>query len=160
MREQSGQHPWGVETRSTGGGGSTGGGWRKLAGRRAVQYRLTTQSITAMFSTVIRRATPSLRQQARLRTSAVAHTQTAAAAAALSSSSSSSSPSKLDEGEQVIYDKLSERFQPSELLVQDVSGTPPSCPHPWRTFSVHSFPYSHCRWLWDLLCHYYCEQGI
>ena len=126
MREQSGQHPGrGVETRST--------RRRVGAGRRAVQYStdsVVTQSITAMFSTVIRKATPSLRQQARLRTSAVAHTQTAAAAAAaaLSSSSSSSSsslsspPSKLNEGEQVIYDKLSERFQPSELLVQDVSG--------------------------------------
>ncbi|KAI0260909.1 bola protein [Gloeopeniophorella convolvens] len=28
----------------------------------------------------------------------------------------------LDDGEQSIYDKLSQRFQPSELLVQDVSG--------------------------------------
>ncbi|KAI0247499.1 bola protein, partial [Lactifluus subvellereus] len=28
----------------------------------------------------------------------------------------------LDEGEQAIHDKLSARFQPSELLVQDVSG--------------------------------------
>ncbi|KAI0278582.1 bola protein [Russula aff. rugulosa BPL654] len=72
--------------------------------------------MSALFSTIIRRATPSLRQQARPRTAAAAHTQTAAAA------ESSSSPSKLDEGEQVIYDKLSERFQPSELLVQDVSG--------------------------------------
>ena len=80
--------------------------------------------MSSMFSTVIRRATPSLRQQARLRTAAATHMQTAAAAA------SSSSPSKLDEGEQAIYDKLSERFQPSELLVQDVSGAPPSYPHP------------------------------
>jgi len=82
-----------------------------------------------MFSAVIRRATPSLRQQARPRTAAAAHTQTVAAAAA----ASSSSPSKLDEGGQAIYDKLSERFQPSELLVQDVSGAPASCPYPWRT---------------------------
>ena len=36
----------------------------------------------------------------------------------------SSPSSKLDKGEQAIYDKLSERFQPSELLVQDVSGVP------------------------------------
>ncbi|KAN0124206.1 BolA protein, partial [Russula decolorans] len=70
-----------------------------------------------MFSTVIRRVTPSLRQQARPRTAAAAHTQTAAAA-----SSSSSSPPKLNEGEQAIYDKLSKRFQTSELLIQDVSG--------------------------------------
>jgi len=87
--------------------------------------------MSAMFSTVIQRATQSLRQQARPRTAAAAHTQTAAA-------TSSSSPSNLDEGEQAIYDKLSERFQPSELLVQDVSGAPPSCPHPWRTFVVYS----------------------
>jgi BolA-like protein 3 len=70
-----------------------------------------------MFSTIIRRVTPSLYPQARTRTAAAAHTQTATATAA--------SPSKLDEGEQVIYDKLSTRFQPSELLVQDVSGSPP-----------------------------------
>ena len=74
------------------------------------------QSITAMFSTLIRGVTPLLRQQARPFPAAAAHTQAAAAAAA--------APSKLDEGEQVIYDKLSERFQPSELLVQDVSGAP------------------------------------
>jgi BolA-like protein 3 len=69
-----------------------------------------------MFSTVIQRVTPSLRQQLRPRTAAATHTQAASAAAA---------PSKLDEGEQAIYDKLSERFQPSELLVQDVSGASP-----------------------------------
>lgn len=65
--------------------------------------------VTSMFSTVIRRATPSLRQ-ARSYTAA-AHTQAAA-----------SSSSKLDKGEQAIHDKLSEHFQTSELLVQDVSG--------------------------------------
>ncbi|KAH9169272.1 bola-like protein [Lactarius sanguifluus] len=64
-----------------------------------------------MFSGVIRRVVqPSLRQ-ARPYT----HTQSVA-------SSSSSVSSKLEKGEQEIYDKLSERFQPSELLVQDVSG--------------------------------------
>ncbi|KAF8495145.1 bola-like protein [Russula emetica] len=72
--------------------------------------------MSSIFLTVFRRATPSLRQQARPRTAAAAHTQTAAAAA------SSSAPPKLDEGEQAIFDKLSERFLPSELLVQDVSG--------------------------------------
>jgi len=72
--------------------------------------------MSIMFSTIIRRVTPSLYWQARTRTAAAAHTQTATAA----------SPSKLDEGEQAIYDKLSNRFQPSELLVQDVSGSPPS----------------------------------
>jgi len=66
------------------------------------------QLIGAMFSTIIRRAMPSLRQ-ARSYTAA-AHTQ------------ASASSSKLDEGEQAIHDKLSEHFQPSELLVQDVSG--------------------------------------
>ncbi|KAI9430933.1 bola-like protein [Lactarius indigo] len=61
-----------------------------------------------MFSAVIRRAVqPSLRQ--------VRRTQSAA-------SSASSFSSKLEKGEQEIYDKLSECFQPSELLVQDVSG--------------------------------------
>jgi len=69
--------------------------------------------MSSIFLTVFRRATPSLRQQARPRTAAAAHTQTAAA---------SSAPPKLDEGEQAIFDKLSERFLPSELLVQDVSG--------------------------------------
>jgi len=65
---------------------------------------------TVMFTAVVRRAVqPSLRQ-ARPYT----HTQSVA--------SLSSSSSKLDKGEQAIYDKLSERFQPSELLVQDVSG--------------------------------------
>lgn len=72
-----------------------------------------------MFSAVIRRATSSLRQQAPP-TAAAFHTQTAAAAVA--SVSPSPSPSKLNEGEQVIYDKLSEHFQTSELLVQDISG--------------------------------------
>jgi hypothetical protein len=75
----------------------------------------------AMFSTVIRRATPSLRQ-ARSYTAA-AHTQAAA-----------SPSSKLDEGEQAIYDKLSDRFQTSELLVQDVSGAHHS--HPLRIVRV------------------------
>jgi hypothetical protein len=128
---------------------------RHIDDDRDVPYWLT-QTITAMsalFSTVVRRTTPSLRQQARPLTAAAAHTQTAAVAAAVASSSS---PSKLDEGEQAIYDKLSERFQPSELLVQDVSGAPPSCPHPCSIFTI----YSRYRWLWDLLRHYYCEQGI
>jgi len=53
---------------------------------------------------------PSLRQTRSY--TAATHTQAVA-----------SSPSKLAEGEQAIYDKLSEHFQPSELLVQDVSGT-------------------------------------
>jgi hypothetical protein len=105
--------------------------------------------MSAMFSTFIRRATPSLRHQVRPRNAAAAHTQTAAAAA------SSSSPSKLDEGEQAIYDKLLERFQPSELLVQDVSGAPPS----GERCIIFTF-YTRYRWLWDLLCHYYCERGI
>ena len=73
-----------------------------------------------MFSTVIQRVTPSLRQQLRPRTAAAAHTQ--AASAAGTAAAAASAPSKLDEGEQAIYDKLSESFQPSELLVQDVSG--------------------------------------
>ncbi|ETW84476.1 hypothetical protein HETIRDRAFT_17930, partial [Heterobasidion irregulare TC 32-1] len=37
-------------------------------------------------------------------------------------SAASSPPPNLDSGEQVIYHKLTERFKPSELLVQDVSG--------------------------------------
>jgi stress-induced morphogen len=75
-----------------------------------------------MFSTVIRRAVPSLRQ-ARPYTAA-AYTQAA------------TSSSKLDDGEKVIYDKLSERFQPSELLVQDVSGASPRLPHPPNWFPI------------------------
>jgi hypothetical protein len=75
-----------------------------------------------MFSTVIQRVTPSFRQQLRPRTAAAAHTQTASAASAAGTAAAASAPSKLDEGEQAIYDKLSESFQPSELLVQDVSG--------------------------------------
>jgi stress-induced morphogen len=55
----------------------------------------------------------------------------------VASSSSSPSSSKLDEGEQVIYDKLAERFQPSELLVQDVSGAPPS-------HAYHTNPLNRC----------------
>ena len=67
---------------------------------------------TVMISAVIRRAVqPSLRQ-ARPYT----HSQSAASLAS----------SKLEKGEQAIYDKLSERFQPSELLVQDISGAPRS----------------------------------
>jgi hypothetical protein len=124
-------------THSTGGGTSStevGDAFKigRADGDYGVPYSLT-QSITAMlsamFSTVIRRATPSLHQQARPRFAAAAHTQTAAAAAA----GSSSSPSKLSEGEQAIYDKLLERFEPAELIVQDISGSPPSCPHPLRT---------------------------
>ena len=65
---------------------------------------------TVMFSAIVRRAVqPSLRQ-ARSYT----HTRSMA----------SESSSKLEKGEQILYDKLSERFQPSELLVQDVSGAP------------------------------------
>ena len=77
---------------------------RSLNHQSSINHHL----IDAMFSTVIRRAMPSLRQ-ARSYTAA-AHTQ------------ASASSSKLDEGEQAIHDKLSEHFQPSELLVQDVSG--------------------------------------
>lgn len=142
MREQSRQHPGREHTpleEASGDDKQHGGGWRRVQGRHMVEQTVTTtcrtntQSITAMssmFSTIIRRATPSLRQQARPRTAGAAHTQTAAA-----SSSSSSSPSKLDVSEQAIYDKLSERFQTSELLVQDVSGAPPSWPYPWTTLS-------------------------
>lgn len=122
-------------------------------GRRAVLDAQPINPFTAMFSTLIRRVTPSLRQQALPRTAAAAYTQAAAAAAA---AAASSSPSKLDEGEQAIYDRLSERFQPSELLVQDVSGTPPLLP---ASLCIH-FLYSRNRWLWDVLCYYYCEQGI
>jgi BolA-like protein 3 len=78
-----------------------------------------------MLSTVIRRVAPSL-----LRTrpyAAAAYTQAAA-----------SSASKLDEGEQAIYDKLSDRFQPSELLVQDVSGAPFQPRHSLNQFSTIS----------------------
>ncbi|KIM83872.1 hypothetical protein PILCRDRAFT_26461, partial [Piloderma croceum F 1598] len=32
------------------------------------------------------------------------------------------SPRELSEGEQIIHNKLTDRFTPSELLVQDVSG--------------------------------------
>ena len=64
-----------------------------------------------MFTAIIRRAVqPSLRQARPY-----PHTHSVAL---------SSSSSKLEKGEQAIYDKLSERFQPSELLVQDVSGAP------------------------------------
>jgi hypothetical protein len=89
------------------------------------------QSITAMFSAVIRGVKPSLRQQVRPCIAAAAsHTQAAAAAATTAAAeepSESSAPSKLYEGEQAIKDKLSKHFQTSELLVQDVSGAPPSC---------------------------------
>jgi hypothetical protein len=85
-----------------------------------------------MFSAVIRGVKPSLRQQVRPCIAAAAsHTQAAAAAttttAAAEEPSESSAPSKLYEGEQAIKDKLSKHFQTSELLVQDVSGAPPSC---------------------------------
>jgi len=63
-----------------------------------------------MFSTIARRVVPSLRPTRSY--VAAAHTQAAP----------SSSSSKFDEGEQAIYDKLSDHFQTSELLVQDVSG--------------------------------------
>ena len=68
---------------------------------------------TVMFSAIVRRVVqPSLRQ-----VRPYTHIRSVA-------TSSTSSPSKLDKGEQAIYEKLSERFQPSELLVQDVSGAP------------------------------------
>src|SRR6266849_10840553 len=112
--------------------------------------------MSAMFSTVFRRATSSLHHQARPRTAAAPHTRKAAASS--SSSSSSPSPSPFSKGEQAIYDKLSERFQTSQLLVQDISGVPPSCPDPWKTFWYIKF--SRYRWLWDLLRRHYCEQEI
>lgn len=37
-------------------------------------------------------------------------------------SSQPAPPTNLDAGEKTIFEKLSERFQPSELFVQDVSG--------------------------------------
>lgn len=84
-----------------------------------------------MFSAVIRGVKPSLRQQVRPCIAAAAsHTQAAAATTTTATAeepSESSAPSKLYEGEQAIKDKLSKRFQTSELLVQDVSGAPPSC---------------------------------
>jgi len=68
-----------------------------------------------MFTAVIRRAVqPSLRQTRP-------YVQSVA----------SPSSAKLEKGEQEIYDKLSERFQPSDLLVQDVSGT---------SLSAHTLP--------------------
>jgi hypothetical protein len=82
--------------------------------------------LPVMFSAVIRRSLPSLRQTRPY--TAAAHTQTA-----------ESSPPKLDDGEQAIYDKLSERFQPSQLLVQDVSGTPPVSSHTVQTVYPSSF---------------------
>jgi hypothetical protein len=77
------------------------------------RHRSSPQTITDMFSTIARRVVPSLRPT-RLYVAA-AYTQAAP----------SSSTSKFDEGEQAIYDKLSDHFQTSELLVQDVSGVPP-----------------------------------
>jgi BolA-like protein 3 len=69
-----------------------------------------------MLSTLVRRVAPSLPRSRPY--AAAAYTQAAA-----------SSASKLNEGEQAIYDKLSKRFQPSELIVQDVSGAPFQLPH-------------------------------
>jgi hypothetical protein len=63
-----------------------------------------------MFSIITRRAIPSFRLTRSY--TAASHTQAAAP-----------SPAKLTEGEQAIRDKLSEHFQTSELLVQDISGT-------------------------------------
>ena len=75
---------------------------------------------TPMFSAIVRREVqPSLR---------LTHPYSVASA----------SP-KLNTGEQAIYDKLSEHFQPSELLVQDVSGAPLSShadlPRPLNNFT-------------------------
>jgi hypothetical protein len=36
----------------------------------------------------------------------------------------------------------------------------PSCSHPWSPLVYIHFLYSRYRWLWDVLCHYHCEQGI
>ncbi|KAI0069134.1 bola-like protein [Artomyces pyxidatus] len=60
-----------------------------------------------MFSCITRRA-PRALLQARSYTAATRPTLDA--------------PSQLDEGERAIFRKLADRFQPSELLVQDVSG--------------------------------------
>lgn len=132
---------------------------RSLNHQSSINHHL----INAMFSTVIRRAMPSLRQ-ARSYTAA-AHTQ------------ASASSSKLDEGERAIHDKLSEHFQPSELLVQDVSGAchshilPTSVSFGKRVFwgeyrykkinkCIHYSLLNPRRWLWVILCHYHCERGL
>jgi len=94
-------------------------------------------AMSAMFSTAIRRVTPLVRQQARPRTASAAYTQTAAAA-----SSSSPSPPKLTESEQAIYDKLTKRFETSELLVQDVSGAPHGCLYYWSPLYYIDFLFS------------------
>jgi hypothetical protein len=78
----------------------------------------------------------------------------------------------LTEGEQHIFNKLTKELEPSELLVQDVSGRHPvpflcysaSCLSTRTVVSgILNYRALSCmcvvfRWLWFFLCHYHCER--
>lgn len=76
----------------------------------------------------------------------------------------------LTEGERHIFDKLTKELEPSELLVQDVSGLH-AAPFSAISFRAHQhmlwyLRYPHralcaCtvfRWLWLFLCNHHCER--
>ena len=54
------------------------------------------------------------------------------------------------DGEQLIHQKLTEKFKPSELRVEDVSGT--SCINHLVGGALEEAMY---RWMWDLLQHHH-----
>lgn len=58
------------------------------------------------------------------------------------------------EGEQLIIQKLVEKFAPSQLQVQDVSGTSLLCIYEFGANVVL------LRWMWLVLFHNYCERNF
>lgn len=87
-----------------------------------------------MFSLLSRRASTSVLWSRPLHSSAW---RSSAAATSLPL------PTGLDDGEKAIFQKLTERFNPSELLVQDVSGTSQSSVEIGTKLTL----YGHSTWL-------------
>jgi len=63
-------------------------------------------------------------------------------------------PSGLPEREHSIWEKLNAKFSPSQLQVEDVSGTGPSSADDGRIAHLR------VRRLWDVLCHRHRQRGF
>jgi hypothetical protein len=94
--------------------------------------------------------------------------RTSTANAFLRTYASQQTTPSLTEGERYIFDKLTKELEPSELLVQDVSGlhAVPFSAISFRAYQrvLWSLLSPRCvyravfRWLWFFLCNYHCER--